>query len=164
MRILKSFRYAVKGIKYCISNERNMRIHTVATVYVLAFSPFFKFSKFELVMLILTILSVVAAEMVNTAVEGLSDIFVSEYNVAAKNIKDVAAGAVFISAVASVVVGAILFSDVESYVRIYNFFCLYPFNLLILGVFTFLSVIYVYYGPFETINKIKNFLKINKKV
>lgn len=141
-----------------------MRVHTVATVYVLAFSPFFRFSRSELVMLILTILSVVAAEMVNTAIEGLSDIFVSEYNTAAKNIKDVAAGAVFISAVVSVVVGAILFSDVGAYIRIFNFFYLYPISVLVLGVFTFLSVIYIYYGPFETVNKIKSFLKINKKI
>lgn len=164
MRILKSFKYAVRGIKYCINNERNMRVHCVVAVYILFFSYFFNLSKSELIMLILTILSVIAAEMVNTAIEGLSDIFVSEYNVAAKNIKDVAAGAVFVSAIGSIIIGLILFSDINAYIRIFNFFCLYPVSLILLGILTSISLFYIYYGPRETINKIKNFIKINKKI
>lgn len=163
MRIIKSFQYAVRGIKYCINNERNMRIHSIAAIYVLIFSYFFELSKPEIIMLILTILSVISAEMVNTAVEGLSDIFVSEYNAAAKNIKDVAAGAVFASATVSVVVGIILFSDIGAYFKIFNFFCLYPISAIILGIFTLFSILYIYYGPVETVNRIKNFFKLNKK-
>ena len=37
MRFVKSLKYALRGIVYCINNERNMRIHTVAVLYVLAF-------------------------------------------------------------------------------------------------------------------------------
>ena len=163
MRIVKSFQYAIRGIKYCVNNERNMRVHSVAAIYVLIFSYFFELSKIELIMLILTILSVIAAEMVNTAIEGLSDIFVSEYNAAAKNIKDVAAGAVFVSAIVSVIVGIILFSDINAYFRIFNFFCLYPASIVVLGIFTLFSVLYIYYGTVETINRTKNFFKFNKK-
>lgn len=141
-----------------------MRVHCVVAIYVLFFSIFFQLSKPETIMLILTILSVISAEMVNTAIEGLSDIFVSEYNVAAKNIKDVAAGAVFISAIGSIIIGLILFSDINAYLRIFNFFYLYPVSLIVLGILTAISVLYVYYGPRETVNKIKNFIKINKKI
>ena len=87
----------------------------------------------------------------------------SEYNVAAKNIKDVAAGAVFVSAVGAVVVGLILFSDVNAYMRIFNFFCSYPIGWVIFVISTVISVLYVYRGPRETVNRIKNFMRINKK-
>ena len=55
MNFLKGFKYAFFGFIYCIKNERNMRIHTVAAMYVLVFARFFTFSRSEYAVLLLTI-------------------------------------------------------------------------------------------------------------
>jgi diacylglycerol kinase len=47
--------------------------------------------------------------MLNTAIEFLTDIVSPDYNLKAKKVKDVAAGAVLISAIAAVVIGAVVF-------------------------------------------------------
>ena len=53
MRFLKSFRYAFRGIVYCINTERNMRIHTVIALYVFVFSFFFHLTRVEYAVLFL---------------------------------------------------------------------------------------------------------------
>ena len=80
MRFLKGFLYAFQGIAYCISHERNMRIHTVALLYVSAFSLFFQLSRVEYAVLFLTFALVMMAEMVNTAIERLCDKTAKEYH------------------------------------------------------------------------------------
>lgn len=41
MRVLiKSFRYAGRGVVFCLKNERNMRVHVTAAFYILLFLPF----------------------------------------------------------------------------------------------------------------------------
>ena len=77
---LKGFAYAFQGIIYCIKNERNMRIHTVAELYVLIFARFFAFTREEYALLLLTIGGVMSAEAMNTAVENLADKVSSEKN------------------------------------------------------------------------------------
>ena len=64
MRFVKSLKYALRGIVYCINNERNMRIHTVAVLYVLAFSPFFEMSRARYAILLVTFALVLTAEVV----------------------------------------------------------------------------------------------------
>ena len=44
MNFLRGFQAAFRGIIRCINHERNMRIHTVAALYVFVFSFFFEFS------------------------------------------------------------------------------------------------------------------------
>ena len=73
MSFLKGFLYAFSGIIHCIKNERNMRFHTVAALYVLIFARFFHFSRGEYILLLLTISSVMVLEAVNTAIEELCD-------------------------------------------------------------------------------------------
>ena len=75
MTFLKGFKYAFCGIIHCIKNERNMRVHTVAALYVLVFARFFDFSLRDYVLLLLTIGGVIAAEAINTSIEALCDIF-----------------------------------------------------------------------------------------
>lgn len=108
-----SFVYAFRGIAFTVRHERNMRIHIIATIYVLYFSTYYELTKSELILLVMTCMLVMAFEMLNTAIEVVIDKVSPNYSPLAKIGKDVAAGAVFLSAVMAVIVGLILFGDVE---------------------------------------------------
>jgi len=110
VKILKSFKCAAKGTLYTIKNERNMRIHTVISFYVLLFSLFFHLSFVKYAVLFLTIGSVLTLEMINTSIEAIIDICSAEYNSVARIAKDIAAGAVMVSSVVAAFIGIMIFS------------------------------------------------------
>ena len=87
MRFFKSFKYAFRGIVYCINNERNMRIHTAAALYVFAFSHFFEITRTGYAVLLLTFALVMAAELFNTVAEEITDMIAASYHPVARIIK-----------------------------------------------------------------------------
>jgi len=107
--IIDSFNYAINGIIYGIKTQRNLKIHCVAAALALFLSLFYDFSKIELLLLVITIVIVFVSELINTSIEKVVDMISEDYHPLAKITKDVAAGAVMLSAVNSVVVGYILF-------------------------------------------------------
>lgn len=109
--LISSFNYAVQGIIHTLKTERNMRIHFSIAILVLFISLFLNISRMEMIMLFFTIALVIICELINTAVEATVDLITKEYNWLAKIAKDVAAGAVLISAINSIVVGYLLFFD-----------------------------------------------------
>lgn len=119
--IVKSFGYAIAGVWYCIRTQRNFRFHMAAALTVLILSRFFRLTAIEMVLLAFTILFVMICEMVNTAIEATVDIYCNAYHPKAKIAKDVAAGAVFLSAVIAVAVGVALFWQPEAIGRILQF-------------------------------------------
>lgn len=112
-KLLKSFKYAFSGIVTAIKNEQNMRIHFVVGNLIIPFAYFFGISKAEWAMLVLAIGFVFFAELINTAVESLADAVTKEKNEYIKCAKDVAAGAVVISAITAICVGIALFGNAE---------------------------------------------------
>ncbi|NBI07012.1 diacylglycerol kinase [Senegalia massiliensis] len=110
-RLIDSFNYAVQGIIYTLKTQRNMRIHFFVMTLILILSLFFNFSKLELLSLFFAISLVIIAEMINTAVEKTIDMFTSEFHPLAKIAKNVAAGAVLVAALNSIMVGYLLFFD-----------------------------------------------------
>lgn len=155
MAFFKGFKYAARGIWLCIKNERNMRIHTVVAVYVLVFARFFALSKQDFILLLLTFASVMCAEMLNTACERLCDLSCEKYSRLIRCIKDIAAGAVLICALFSVVIGIVLFSDFEGYIRIFNYYIAYPWLLVPLLLSLVLSVLYIVWGPVRLVQRLK---------
>lgn len=147
IRLLDSFKFAIRGIIYCINNERNMRIHTVAATYVLVFSPFFQLSPIKYTVLFLTIAIVISSEMLNTAVEEITDMSSENYNAMARISKDVAAGAVFVCALFSLFIGIVIFWQPQAFVNIYLFFIGKPILLIPLILLLLLSFIYIKLGP-----------------
>ncbi len=147
MRFLKSFRYAARGIIYCINNERNMRVHTVVMLYVFVFSPFFELSRGQYALLLVTMSSVLAAEMVNTACEGLSDLTMADYNPLARTIKDVAAGAVLICAIFAVCVGLCLFWRPEVFAHIFRWFAARWWAVVCLALSAVFALVFIILGP-----------------
>lgn len=109
--LIESFKNAFQGIWYTLVNERNMKIHIVSAIFVILIALWLKVSKIELAVLCITIALVICCELINTAVEVMVDIIVDVYHPRAKIIKDVSAGAVFISAFFSIVIGCIILLD-----------------------------------------------------
>ena len=110
-KTLESFNNAITGIIDTVRTERNMKIHLIAALGVLIVSFFFDISKFEFLILVVTITMVIAAEMINTAIEATIDMTTNYYHPLAKIAKNAAAGAVLIAAVSAVLVGYVIFWD-----------------------------------------------------
>lgn len=109
--LIESFNYAVNGIISALKTERNFKIHFTAAFLVIVISLFFDFSRYELLLLTITIAFVLMAELFNTAIERLVDLVTEDYHPLAQLAKDIAAGAVLISAVNAIIVGYLLFFD-----------------------------------------------------
>lgn len=156
MEIIKSFKCAIKGIIYAIKNERNMRIHTVAAFCVFLFSLFFNLNSEKYILLFLTCSLVMICELINSALENLIDICTTDYNSKAKAAKDIAAGFVLLSACLAVVVGVLIFKDVNGYVNLWNFLCRFPWAAILAVAIGICMYFYIFMGPAEIKNKIKS--------
>jgi diacylglycerol kinase len=100
--------YAIEGLKLIIKNERNFRIHLIAGALVVLAGTVLGFSHQDWIAVSLLIGLVLISEAFNSVIEALSDSISLEYRVNIKYAKDVSAGAVFISALVSVVAGSII--------------------------------------------------------
>ncbi len=147
MRFFKSFKYAFRGIVYCINNERNMRIHTAAALYVFAFSHFFEITRTGYAVLLLTFALVMAAELFNTVAEEITDMIAASYHPVARIIKDLAAGGVLVCALFAVGVGICLFWQPESFLRILRFFMDRPWRIAVFLASLIAAALYVIQGP-----------------
>lgn len=87
----------------------NFRIHLVAILMVVLAGWYFHLSPNEWLWIIFTIGLVLVTELLNTAIEILVDLVSPDFNIQAGRVKDVAAGAVVIAAIISVVIGSIIF-------------------------------------------------------
>ena len=105
----QSLKNAVNGIFFVIKNGKNIKIQLVFAILAIIAGIVFKLSNIEFLILVLTIFFVLVSEFMNTAIENLCDLYTTEYNEKIKRIKDVGAGAVTLSAIASICVGTIMF-------------------------------------------------------
>ena len=106
---IKSFGYAFKGIASLIKKEHNAWIHCTAIVVVTLAGFYFGITPTEWCIVVLCFGLVLAAEGFNTAIERLVDLVSPDYHSIAGDVKDVAAGAVLICAIAAAIVGMIVF-------------------------------------------------------
>ena len=105
---LRSFKFAFSGIWTMLKTQQNAWIHACATVTVVAAGLFFNVSSPEWCWLVLAIIVVWTAEAFNTAFEFLADVASPEFHPLVKHSKDIAAGAVLISAIGSVIIGLLI--------------------------------------------------------
>ena len=103
------FAYAWQGILFVIRNERNFRLHLLAAVIVIFIGTLLHLSMLEWVVIIVAIANVLITEMINSALEAIMDYLSLEFHPAIKQIKDMAAGAVLIAAIAAAAIGCIIF-------------------------------------------------------
>lgn len=109
--LIESFKNAFHGVVYTLVKERNIKIHLVAGILAILIAIWLDVSRIELAILCLTIAMVICFELINTAMEVVVDFIVDVYHPKAKIIKDVSAGAVFVSAFFSIIIGAIILGE-----------------------------------------------------
>jgi diacylglycerol kinase (ATP) len=105
----RSVEYAVRGIGVMLRSQHNAWIHAVATIAALAAGFALRIAAGEWLAIVLAIMAVWTAEALNTAFEALCDVASPEFHPLVKRAKDVAAGAVLISAIGAVFVAALVF-------------------------------------------------------
>jgi diacylglycerol kinase len=105
----RSFLFAGQGVWHAVRHQRNMRVHLVAAVAAVVAGLVLKISSVGWACVLLAIGLVLTAEMLNTVVESLVDLYTDEYHPLAKIAKDTAAGAVLVSSLAALAVGLAVF-------------------------------------------------------
>lgn len=108
---LKSFSYALQGLKPLIRDQHNARVHLLASVCVVAAAWYFEITRTDWGLIILAMALVWATEAMNTAVEALADALMPEQHPLIKLAKDVAAAGVLIAAFASVLIALLVFAE-----------------------------------------------------
>ncbi|MCK9371478.1 diacylglycerol kinase family protein [Candidatus Dojkabacteria bacterium] len=105
----KSFTHAFRGIGVLIKSTHNFWIHIFIATVAVILGFVLKISHIEWMVLILVSGFVMITEALNTAIEIDIDLTSPNYHPYAKDTKDVAAGAVLISAITAVIIGLIIF-------------------------------------------------------
>jgi diacylglycerol kinase (ATP) len=105
---LKSANHAIEGVLYGARTQKHLQYHFFSAAVVLFFSYLVGVSKAELVIIALAVILVLAAEMMNSAIEAVVDILSPEFSEKARIAKDIAAGAVLITAFGAVVLGYVV--------------------------------------------------------
>jgi diacylglycerol kinase (ATP) len=103
-----SANFAIEGILYAAKTQRHLRYHLYSAVAVLILSYILGVQRHDFLIIAVAVILVLLAEMMNTAVEFLVDMVSPEYSEKARIAKDVAAGAVLITAFGAVVIGYII--------------------------------------------------------
>ncbi len=106
---IRSFGYALKGIRAVFGKEANVNIHLTMTALVVFCGFLFSISTTEWLICIICFGVVIGLEMMNSAIENLVDLVSPEKNKLAGKAKDIAAGAVLVAAICAAIVGLIIF-------------------------------------------------------
>jgi len=109
MKLLRSFGYAWQGLKICFTSETNFKIHAVCAVIAILLGIGLNISLNEWLVILFSIAFVMAMEMMNTAIEKLSNVVRVGIHPGIKAVKDIAAGAVLVAAAISFISGIIIF-------------------------------------------------------
>jgi len=105
-----SFKNALVGISHVLETQPNFLFDLLIGFLVLVLARVLNVSHIELIILVLTIAMVLIAEMINTSIEVLTDLFVEDWDRKAQITKDVSAGMVLLAAVISVLIGVLIFT------------------------------------------------------
>ena len=105
---IKSVHYAIQGLATMLKSQHNAWLHALATVSVFTAGFFLGLSREQWCWIVLAIVSVWIAEALNTGLEFLADTTCPDEHPGVKKAKDVAAGAVLISAIGAVLIGILV--------------------------------------------------------
>lgn len=108
---IDAWKNAINGIIYATTTQGNIKKQLLIAVFVVIISLFFDLTKAEFLIFMFTIILIIFAEMVNTAIETVVDLYTDLYHPKAKIAKDVGAGAVVIAAINALIVAYFLFFE-----------------------------------------------------
>lgn len=106
---IKSFKYAIRGLKWVIQTQGNFQFHLLALIIVINAGIFFSLTGYEWLAIVVCSTLVLVSEVFNSAIEELVNFISPQFNAKAVLIKDIAAAAVLLSAIGAVVCGLIIF-------------------------------------------------------
>ena len=106
---IRSFSYALAGLRQFVMREHNARVHLAATIGVIIVALVVQVTRTEAAILAIVTGLVWVAEILNTCIERLADHITKERNPEIKLIKDLAAGAVLTAAITAVIVALFIF-------------------------------------------------------
>jgi len=106
-----SFKHAFAGLGWAIRTQPNFRIHLALSVLAIGLGAFFHITHTEWAIIIFTIVLGLTAELINTAIESMTDLITKEWREEAKIAKDVAAGMMLTTAIGAVIVACIVFGQ-----------------------------------------------------
>ena len=104
-----SFKHAFDGILWAIKSQPNFRVHLTISALVLLSAWFFRVKPHEWMILVFAIILGLVVEMVNTAIEAMTDLITKEYRMEAKIAKDISAGMMLVTALGTAAVGLGIF-------------------------------------------------------
>jgi undecaprenol kinase/diacylglycerol kinase (ATP) len=105
---IQSFQYAFTGLWHTLKTQRNAQIHVSIAFIILILGVWLNLTLTEWAIIVLTMGFVMVTEMLNTVAEAAMDYATTDFDPQIKIIKDVAAGAVLVSAITSVIVGLLI--------------------------------------------------------
>ena len=106
---MRSFVFAFRGIVLAFREEANMWFHGMASLVVIAAGFYFDLKSWEWIALLIAIAMVISMEIMNTAIETLADRVTTEKDSMIAKAKDLAAGAVLVTAIIAAAIGGIIF-------------------------------------------------------
>lgn len=108
---IEALQNAFKGFIYAFKNEINLKIEVVISIIAIILAVILKITPLEFVIVIFSIGLVILAELLNTALEIITDISSLNYNNKIRRVKDISAAIVVITAVMAAVAGYVIYLD-----------------------------------------------------
>jgi len=104
----RSFQCALAGCAQALRGQQNLRIHLAFVLAITGLALYLQVGLTQWAILVLTYSLVLAAELMNSALEALTDLVSPEYHPLAGQAKDLAAGSVLVAAIGAVIVGLLI--------------------------------------------------------
>ena len=111
--------FALQGMKQFFSRDRNGQIQMVIGITAIILGFTVSLTPFQWLLVLFCIGLVISLEMINSAIERFCDLVTTEFHPGIKIIKDVAAGAVLVASITSLIIGLIIF--IPALVQVLNF-------------------------------------------
>jgi diacylglycerol kinase len=105
---IQAFRYAFAGLWHVLRTQRNAWIHTFIAMAVIALGVWLKLERRDWALITIAICTVWLAEILNTALEAVTDLASPEVHPLARVGKDVGAGAVLLASISAVIIGLLI--------------------------------------------------------
>ncbi len=105
---LKSLRYALRGLRNVARHEHSFRLQLFGLIVIVIFIIILDLAAWEQIMLILLSAAVLIMEVLNSIVERITDGLKPRLNPMVKEVKDMMAGAVLLTAIAATIIGLMI--------------------------------------------------------
>jgi diacylglycerol kinase (ATP) len=105
-----SFKNAFAGLVWALKTQPNFRVHIVCSFIAVSMGMFFRITPVEMAIILFTILLGMSGELINTALEAMTDLITTEWRKEAKIAKDVSAGMMLFIAFGAIIIAVFIFT------------------------------------------------------